>query len=197
MYLTEFIRRGLVQRGPWSECPPHQLLVSHAREQRELEREAAAREAGLGGRRRSLSYPGCWEWRSWPSTGMCACASVHCTCMRVPSRGTRTLGHEACSPRPQVSGRAFSLLNQTLLESAVSPGPCGLRGWASLSTAARLRGERAAHPAVVHRDGRRPATEAARLLPSAPDHWEDRVHHQPRGRPLQHQGPGNPASAGK
>lgn len=101
------------------------------------------------------------------------------------------------APRPQVSGRAFSLLNQTLLESAVSPGPCGLRGWASLSTAARLRGERAAHPAVVHRDGRRPATEAARLLPSAPDHWEDRVHHQPRGRPLQHQGPGNPASAGK
>lgn len=102
MYLTEFIRRGLVQRGPWSECPPHQLLVSHAREQRELEREAAAREAGLGGRRRSLSYPGCWEWRSWPSTGMCACASVHCTCMRVPSRGTRTLGHEACSSSPGV-----------------------------------------------------------------------------------------------
>lgn len=74
---------------------------------------------------------------------------------------------------------------------------CGCSRPPLLPIAAWLRGERAADPAALHWHGGRPAAEATRVLPGASDHGQDRVHRQPRGRRLQHQGPGDPAAAGE
>lgn len=66
-----------------------------------------------------------------------------------------------------------------------------------LPPALRLHGERAAHPAAVHRDRRRPPPATTCLLPGPPHHRQDRLHRQPRSHAIQHQNPGDPAPAGK
>ena len=60
-----------------------------------------------------------------------------------------------------------------------------------------LHGERAAHPAAVHRDRRRPPPATTCLLPGPPHHRQDRLHRQPRSHAIQHQNPGDPSAAWK
>lgn len=55
----------------------------------------------------------------------------------------------------------------------------------------------ARQPADVHWNRRWPLLEAARLLPGAPDHRENRSHSQPRNSGLQHQSSRNSSPAWK
>ena len=107
---------------------------------------------------------------------------VHSCSKLTPEQRPQTLGHEVSRP---VGGGGLAL-GHTLPSEPASvgskAGPAWARhSWASapLSAAAWLHGKRAAHPAALHRHGRRPAAEAARLLPGAPDHGQDCVNHQP------------------
>lgn len=58
-----------------------------------------------------------------------------------------------------------------------------------------LHGKRAAHPAAVHRDRRRPPPATTCLLPGSPHHWQNRLHRQPWSHAIQHQSSGDPSAA--
>lgn len=60
-----------------------------------------------------------------------------------------------------------------------------------------LHGKRAAHPAAVHWDRRRPPPETPCLLPGPPHHGQNRLHRQSRSHAIEHQNPGDPPAARK
>lgn len=60
-----------------------------------------------------------------------------------------------------------------------------------------LHGKRAAHPAAVHRDRRRPPPATTCLLPGSPHHRQNRLNRQPWSNAIQHQNFGDPSASWK
>ncbi len=95
---------------------------------------------------------------------------------------------------------AFNLyfINEGLPEMGVlKPDVASHLGPFVLPPALWLHGKRAAHPAAVHRDRRRPPPATTCLLPGPPHHWQNRLHRQPWSHAIQHQNSGDPSAAWK
>lgn len=89
-------------------------------------------------------------------------------------------------------------LNEGLLEMGVLKHDVASHlGAFVLPPALWLHGERAAHPAAVHRDRRRPPPATTCLLPGSPHHRQNRLDRQPWSHAIQHQDSGDPSAAWK